>query len=139
MSDIIDTTTEDLFDLESIEDVSSAEVQVKTPDGKPTGMFVTLAGPEHPDRKERAYAMARRKRSEMKLSGQIPVSDPVDDHIDETEELVASTLSWRGCKTPFSPTASRALYTDKKRAWLRDFVRAALGRRELFIQRSGGG
>lgn len=138
MTEASAAATADLFDFRTVSDVSSGEMTVKLPGGQPTSMVITLAGPESPDRKARAFALMRRKRAEMKRTGEMPLADPEDDYRDETAELVSSTLGWTGSAVPYSPAAAQALYADPARAWLRLQVREALARRELFTQRSGG-
>lgn len=125
-----------MFDFESYEDVSTGVLQVKTPTGAPTGMQITLAGPEHPDRKRRIFARQRRLRTAMAKTGKLPIADPEDDEADELDELVASTLGWTGATVPYSAEAARKLYADPKRRWLRDQVRSALDDRELFTRAS---
>jgi len=127
-----------LFDFRTVSDVTTGEHRVTLPGGQPTSMVIVLAGPEHPDRKARAFNVMRKKRAEMKRTGEVPLGDPEDDFNDETAELVASTLGWSGAAVEYSRDAARALYTDPERAWLRGQVKEALARRELFIQRSGG-
>lgn len=131
------TQTDSVFDFQQFEDCPSAEVRIKAPDtGAPTPMVVTLAGPEHPDRKRITFAKARRMRAALAKTGKLQVGDPEDDEAEELELLVACTLDWRGAPQPYSPGAARALYADPKRRWLRDQVQAALNERELFTRRS---
>ena len=127
-----------VFDFRTVADVTTGEHKVTLPGGQPTPMVILLAGPEHPDRKARAFAVVRRKRAELKRTGEMPLGDPEEDFALETDELVASTLGWKGCAVDFSRQAALELYTDPERAWLRGQVKEALSRRELFIQRSGG-
>lgn len=122
------------FDFSAFEDVQTGTLSIKTPTGAPTAMQVTLAGPEHPDRKRRIFARQRRLRSTLVKTGKLPIADPEDDEADELDELVASTLGWTGAAVAYSPDAARALYADPKRRWLRDQVKAALDDRELFTR-----
>lgn len=130
------TTTPAAFDFNSIEDVPTGTYRIKDQTGAPTLMVVTLAGPEHPDRKRRLFARQRRLRAALAKTGKMPVSDPEDDEADELDDLVVSTLGWEGAAVPFSPAAARALYADPKRRWLRDQVLSALQERELFTRSS---
>lgn len=131
------TDTTAAFDPLAFEDVSTGDLQVKNPlTGAPTGMVITLAGPEHPDRKRRLFNRQRRLRAILAKTQKMPVSDPVDDAADELDELVASTLGWTGAATPYTTDAARALYSDPKRRWLCDQVRQALDERELFMRSS---
>lgn len=124
----------ELFDFESFEDVSTGVLAVKTPTGAPTGMQITLAGPEHPDRKRRTFARQRRLRAAIAKTGKLPVADPEEDDLEEVDELVSCTLGWTGAAVPYSVDAARKLYSDPKRRWLRDQVKAALDDRELFTR-----
>lgn len=126
--------TDDGFDFESFEDVSTGTLHVKTPTGAPTGVQITLAGPEPPDRKRRIFARQRRLRAAIAKTGKLPVADPEDDEADDLDELVACTLGWAGAAVPYSVEAARKLYADPKRRWLRDQVKAALDDRELFTR-----
>lgn len=129
--------SEDTFRLDDFEDVLTAEVRIKNPaTGAPTPMVVTLAGPEHPDRKRIQFNKSRRLRAELSKTGKLPVTDPEDDEADETEMLVACTIGWTGAEPAFSKQAARAVYVDPKRRWLRDQVLAALNERELFTRAS---
>lgn len=123
------------FDLEAYEDVTSADVRIKDPTtGAPTPMVVTLAGPEHADRKRLTFARQRRLRAALAKTGKVPVSDPEEDDAEELDMLVACTLGWSGASVPYSPAEARRLYSDPKRRWLRDQVAAALQERELFTR-----
>lgn len=125
------------FDPLAFEDAPSGELRVKHPlTGAPTAMVITLAGPEHPDRKRRLFARQRRLRAQMAKTGKMPVSDPEDDAAEEIEDLVAATLGWTGGAQAYSVDAARALYSDHKRRWLYDQVKQALDERELFTRSS---
>ena len=128
-------TTAD-FDPLSIEDVPTGILRVRNQAGAPTPMAITLAGPEHPDRKKRLFGRQRRLRAVLSKTGKLPMSDPEDDESDELDDLVACTLGWTGCTMPYSPQAARNIYADPKRQWLRGQVKAALEERELFTHSS---
>jgi hypothetical protein len=134
-----DTTsnTAPVLDFEAFEDVSTGTLTVRNPKtGAPTPMVITLAGPEHPDRKRRLFARQRKLRAAMVKTGRLNVSDPEEDRAEELTELVACTLGWEGAAVPYTPAAAQALYSDPKRTWLRDQVRQALEDRELFTRSS---
>lgn len=130
------------FDLDSFEDVSAGDYVVKHPEtNQPTPIVVTLAGPEHPNRKKIAYAAQRRLRKVLQQTGKLQLADPEEEEGEEVDMLVACTLGWKGISVggkplAFSAEAARSLYTDPKRRWLRDQVKAALNEREHFIKRS---
>lgn len=125
-----------LFDPFSIEDVLTGTLRVRDADGAPTSWVLTLAGPEHPDRKRRLFARQRRLRASLAKTGKIPTSDPEDDDLESVDELVACTLGWEGSALPYSAEAARRLYADSKRRWLRDQVATALDERALFMRSS---
>jgi hypothetical protein len=125
------------FDIDAYEDVTSADVRIKDPKtGANTAMVVTLAGPEHPDRKRISYAKSRRLRAALAKTGKLPTTDPEDDEADDLELLVTCTLGWVGASVPYSRDNVRKVYADPKRRWLRDQVFAALNERETFTQAS---
>lgn len=125
------------FDPLAFEDVPTGTLAIKNPlTGAPTGMVITLAGPEHPDRKRRLFARQRRLRALMAKTGKMPVSDPEEDAAEELDDLVAATLGWSGAALTYSPEAARQLYSDPKRRWLFDQVKQGLDERELFTRSS---
>ena len=129
--------TSEVFDFTRFEDTDRADVRIKDPTtGAPTPMVVTLAGPEHPDRKRITFARQRRMRSALAKTGKLQVGDPEDDEADELELLVICTLGWAGAPVAYSTAEARTLYADPKRRWLRDQVQAALNERELFTRSS---
>lgn len=135
------TASAPLLDLDDFEDVTSADLRIKHPEtGAPTSVTITLAGPEHPDRKRILFARQRRMRNQLQKTGKLQLQDPADDEIDETDLLAACTLGWSGIvvggqPVVYSPQAALAIYGNPKRRWLRDQVKAALDERELFIKR----
>ena len=130
-------TPDTVFEFTDFEDVTSAEVRIKNPvTGASTLMVVTLAGPEHPERKRITFARQRRMRAALAKTGRIQVNDPEDDDTEELDLLVSCTLGWQGAPAPFSPAECRRLYADPKRRWLRDQVSTALNERELFTRSS---
>lgn len=131
------------FDLASIEDVISAEVQLKR-NGSPLPIFVTIAGPEHPNRKAFAFAKQRKMRQQLAKTGKVEFTDPVEDEQEETDLLAACLLGWRdangntallvgGNYLDCTRDNAHKLLTDPKRAWFRRAVRAAFDDNEAFI------
>ena len=116
------------FDLDQAAVLTEAELELKHPiTGVPLGIFVTLAGHEHELRKQRLFSMMRAQRAKIEKTGKFLASDPADDTADELDTLVACTLGWRnmragGQQLEWSAGACAALYTDPKRAWVRDQV-----------------
>ncbi len=130
------------FDITSFEDVQSASVVIKDPStGAPTPFVVELAGPEHPFRKKDDFNRARRMRQDLMKSGKVQLADPEEEDAEVTDRLADYTLGWQGLSVAgqmieFSREAAIKLYSDPKRRWLRDQVKAALEERERFIKRS---
>lgn len=134
----------DFFGL-GIADVRSAEFEVKNPlTGAGTGLFIELAGPEHPLRRERALQMQRDLREAMEKrmaeTGKwVPVAqDPEDNLRDSMELLVLSTLGWHRNDgkpvPPFSEANVRALYAHKDSQWIVRQVSARINDLALFIK-----
>lgn len=127
------------FDLDSVADTFTAEYEIQHPvTGNGTGAFLTLAGPEHPERKRIQLSLIRRARAEAMRHKPKP-TDPEDDIAESRESLVKATLGWRGIRkagqeVPFSPQAVAELYADPTKQWLVSQVIVAINDRELFIQ-----
>lgn len=135
-------TDETQFDISDYEDVTACEVVIKHPvTGAPTDLVITVAGPEHPDRRRINFERQRQMRKALQRTGKLQLADPVEDEDADTEMLVACTLGWRGMMLggvplEFSKEQVRRVYTDAKRRWLRDQVKTAMEEREAFIARS---
>lgn len=131
-----------MFNLKSISQVTEAEVEVKDEDGAPTGVFITLAGPTHPDRKRIVFANSRAAIKRFQKSGKPELPDPEEAEQIAIENLAAFTLGWRGyaddtgAPVPFSKQAALALYQDPDMAWLVSQLQRALGETERFMKRS---
>lgn len=128
------------FDLADIEDIESAEVQLKR-NGQPLPIFVTLAGPEHAIRRNFALAKQRKMRKQLSRSGKVEFADPVEDEAEETDHLAACVLGWRGVAfggevLDCNKANITRLLTDPKRAWFRKSVKEAFDDGEVFIKTS---
>lgn len=137
--------------IEHIENLLQADFEVVHPtlrdaDGKPvgTGLFITLAGPEHPDRKAISLNITRAVRAAMSrkvAAGEraVPdIKDPVADEAERLEHLAQCTLGWyrtdgKPC-APFSAAAVRELYKNTKSQWLYTQVMGRFYDAELFIK-----
>lgn len=137
------------FDIGSIEDVQSAEVQLRR-NGNPIPVYVTLAGPEHPTRKAFAFAKQRKMRQQLAKTGKMEFTDPAEDEAEEVDLLASCVLAWRtentadtilleGKLRPCTRGNVTALLSDTKRAWFRRAVRAAFDDNEAFIKTSANG
>ena len=137
--------------IEHIRTVFSADFEVVHPLerddlGKPkgTGLFITLAGPEHPTRKAISMNITRAVRAAMSkkaVAGERVMPDMKDPEVDAAEQLenlAQCTLGWhrkdgQPC-APFSPEAVRALYKNPEMVWLVDQVLTRFNSATLFIK-----
>lgn len=130
------------MDLSSITEQESSEYQLQHPTERtPLGVFFTLAGPEHPARKELAAAWGRELRRKINRAARVTLDDPEDESERELALLVAATIGWKcveidGKPVEFSAAAARTLYADTRFAWIRRQIRSALGDQDLFIRSS---
>ena len=125
------------LDLSTINELAEADVVIKHPvTGAPTGALVTLAGPEHPKRKQLIFTRTRKLRAKFQKSGKVQLDDPEDEEADGVSYLAACTLGWigfseSGKEIPFSTQAAVDLYT--RIGWLRSQINQALEDKENFI------
>lgn len=130
MTATADANPEAVFDIDSIQDLDTAEIELLNPKTRQgTGAFITLAGPEHPDRKAQTFNMIRKARADMARAAAArrgavrQPDDPEDDLRDSITMLASITLGWRGISQggkpiAFSKQAALDLYTDPKRQWI---------------------
>lgn len=132
----------ELLDLDALVQNDTGEFVVKHPaTGEATMARITIAGPEHPKRRALVFARMRQARRDFEKTGAIAVTDPEDDEADANALFAACTLGWSGINQGGAPLAWSAeaaarLMADPKYRWLRDQVRDALDKRELFIAAS---
>ena len=127
----------DGFDLDSLEDIGEAEVQLKR-GTEPLPIWVTLAGPEHPKRKSFVFAKQRRMRQQLAKTGKLEFQDPAEDEQDEIELLATCVLGWRGVRLggkalECTRANVEAVLSDPKRAWFRRALKQAFDDNEAFI------
>ena len=128
--------------LNSIIEQDQIEYELLHPTERtPLGVKFTLAGAEHPKRKDLVLQYTRDLRRRTNKAGKLSLEDPAEDRARESEFLVASTLGWSGLEIDgkaisYSPEAARAFYDDKRFAWARRQINGALGEQELFIKSS---
>lgn len=131
------------FDIADFEDIPEAEYVLRDPvSNAATGVVFRLGGPEYRPRKRLMQDRLRRMANIASKTGKVPVPDPTEAEEIEVDLLVAATIGWSGLvlggkPLEYSPAAARDLYSDPKRRWLREQVKAALDDKELFTQRSG--
>jgi hypothetical protein len=130
------------MDLHAITDVDSAEIVIKDPTTHaPTDLTFSMAGPEHPKRKQLEMARARKIRRQVQKTGKVELGDPEDDEQDQIETLVVCTLGWtgltdKGVPIPYSASAAQTLFATDRLGWLRTQLLSALAERERFISSS---
>ncbi len=135
------TVLNSLLDISTISELSEADVVIKHPvTGAPTGALVTLAGPEHPKRKQLLFTRTRKLRAKFQKAGKVQLDDPEDEEADGLSYLAACTLGWIGIgedgkQIPFSTQAAADLYA--RVGWLKAQVAAALEEKENFIRACG--
>jgi hypothetical protein len=131
-----------MFDIGVIREASSADLELLHPlTRQKLGATITIAGPEHPQRKKILHERQRRLRAKFAKSQKLTFADPAEEDEDEIELLAACTLGWRGLNSEgaelqFSQQEARKLYSNPELAWLRAQVRAGLDDLELFIKPS---
>lgn len=127
------------FDLDSVEDLFAADYELLHPVTQaPTGAFITLAGPEHPQRKRIAMDLMRRLRATAARAKQA-MPDPEEDARESVKLLAKVTLGWRGIRkngadVPFSEAEAAELYADPKRQWVVKQLLTAMNDQDLFIK-----
>lgn len=135
------------MDISIITDVDTGEFQPLHPlTGEKLGIVFTLAGPQHPKRRNLARSWKRQIRQQVnRAGGKLRIEeDPDIDEERETEYLIACTLDWKNLDYagqspyPFSSENARKLFEDPQRAWLRAELQEALNQQELFIASSSG-
>jgi len=137
------TAAPSTLDLSTINELAEANIVIKHPvTGAPTGALVTLAGPEHPKRKQLIFTRTRKLRAKFQKSGKVQLDDPEDEEADGVSYLAACTLGWigfseSGKEIPFSTLAAVDLYT--RIGWLRSQINQALEDKENFIEVSALG
>ncbi|MCE2915918.1 MAG: hypothetical protein LW768_10280 [Rubrivivax sp.] len=128
--------SEQVFDLASLEDITEAEIQLKR-ESQPLPIWVTMAGPEHPKRKQFVFAKQRRMRQQLAKTGKVELQDPAEDEADEVDLLATCVLAWRGVVFNGKPLDCNranvlAVLSDPKRAWFRKALKAAFDDAEAF-------
>ena len=132
-----------MLDINAVHEQPTATIDILHPVTQaPLGAQVTLAGPEHPDRKRIQFARQRRARAAFAKRGRREFDDPEDALQDEIDYLAACTLGWTGIAKDgtlieHSKAAARDLYAKPEMRWLRVQLAAALNDLENFIVTSG--
>jgi hypothetical protein len=130
------------FNLKSIKTLEVFEVEIKDDEGNPTGVFFTLASPNHPIRKQMQLSINRKLIAHANKTGKVELPDPEDAEADKIKNLAQSTLGWRGYvndegeDVPFSLQAATDLYKAPEMSWLVDQIDNALVDKALFTKRS---
>jgi len=130
------------FNLKSIKTLEVFEVEIKDDEGNATGVFFTLASPNHPIRKQMQLSINRKLIAHANKTGKVELPDPEDAEADKIKNLAQSTLGWRGYvndegeDVPFSLQAATDLYKAPEMSWLVDQIDNALVDKALFTKRS---
>lgn len=131
------------FNLKSIRTLEQFQVEIKDEQGIGTGVIFTLAGPNHPARRQAQLAANRKLIQQANKTGKVELPDPEDSESERFKNLATATLNWTGyCDdagqaVPFSQQAAHDLYTDPSMLWLVDQVEAAMGAKDRFTKRAG--
>jgi hypothetical protein len=129
------------FNLKKIKTLETFEVEIKDEEGNGTGVFFTLAGPNHTVRRNAQLALNRKMIAQANKTGKVELPDPEDAEVDRLKNLANATLSWRGYvndegqEVPFSTATALALYQDPEMMWLVDQVDTALGAKDRFTKK----
>jgi hypothetical protein len=129
------------FNLKKIKTLESFDVEIKDEEGNGTGVFFTLAGPNHTVRRTAQLALNRKMIAQANKTGKVELPDPEDSEVERLKNLANATLSWRGYvndegqEVPFSTATALSLYQDPEMMWLVDQVDTALGAKDRFTKK----
>jgi hypothetical protein len=129
------------FNLKKIKTLESFDVEIKDEEGNGTGVFFTLAGPNHTVRRTAQLALNRKMIAQANKTGKVELPDPEDSEVERLKNLANATLSWKGYvndegeEVPFSTATALALYQDPEMMWLVDQVDTALGAKDRFTKK----
>lgn len=134
------TATPAPVDIDSIEDLQEADIEITHPKTGAIVGTIRMLGPEHPVRRRMLFARIDRLNNDS-LSGLRPGAE---EHYEEMNDELADIVSgWNlvmgGKPLPFSKQAARELLSDPRRGWLRAQLVAARDNRERFIGASANG
>jgi hypothetical protein len=129
------------FNLKKIKTLEAFDVEIKDEEGNGTGVFFTLAGPNHTVRRTAQLALNRKMIAQANKTGKVELPDPEDSEVERLKNLANATLSWKGYvndegqEVPFSTATALALYQDPEMMWLVDQVDTALGAKDRFTKK----
>lgn len=128
----------------NIKDTFTGEFEVLNPNtNEGTGLFLTIAGAEHPLRKAIVKKATQEARAEMarRMASRVPLppnfKDPDQEELESRQMLASITLGWRSTKVqlpPFSQEGIAALYADPTKQWLVKQVARRVDDESLFIK-----
>lgn len=135
---------DDALGIGDIADLFTAEFEVLNPrTGEGIGLFLTIAGPEHPSRKAQVKKTVLEARADVtrRMTSRVPVAprfkDPDEEELEARRELAAATMGWRSTKVqlpPFTQEGIAALYMDPSKQWLVKQVMEKVDDQKLFIK-----
>jgi hypothetical protein len=128
-----------MFKLLQTKDLGEARIDIAF-DGKPTGAWIKIAGPEHQRSREATAEFDRQRRVyRKKYPGRELVDDNVESRKATIDLMLARTLDWGG----FADDDGRPLEFNEQNVreayelrWLRSQVLTAMGDEENFTPRS---
>jgi hypothetical protein len=139
-------TTNTHADIESgilqIKDPITGELLTYLPPGAKESdarlpVTLTLAGPNHPQRKKIEFQRARLLRNRVSKKGRFELTDPEEDSEYAIDRLVASTLGWAGFADGAQPIEFSAAAVEKfylSLSWLRDQANEYLDEKTNFLK-----
>lgn len=127
-------------DILDFEELSTAEVQLKHPvTGADLNQYITIAGPEDPERKRLDFERQRKVTSRvLQTGGKWGGSETVEEaEAEQIDVLAAAVRGWRGGKfDAIQCTPANVREALRKSAVLRRQLSAALNDRARFIRGS---
>jgi hypothetical protein len=123
---------EDIMELKDYEQQETCEYTLRAPNGDKTDVVFTLAGPTHPVRAEYERKATRKGLREFNKKGKASLPDDPDELLEQQVERVSAfTLNWTnlqidGDDVAFSKAKAAEIFGDKRFAWIREAVNAAL-------------
>ena len=135
-----------MLDVKKVRTLGEVKMIVRHPVTQAdTGATLTIAGPEHPKRREQRFALQRKLRAQYAAGTQkgIDAEDPEQNAIDNLHRIADSILGWTGfgedgVPMEYTPGRARALLVQPELSWLADQVAAFINDQGNFITPSSG-
>lgn len=144
------TETSEVVDLSFFLTTEESELEINSPDGKPTGWKIRLASPAHPQTVEWNEKSMRQNLHRQKLIEQAQVNGkkyiaeektPDEQRRENVDWVVARIIDWTPVKLPwgtfsFSRKAAEDLLVRPEMNWALSQIMEALGEEKRFMKRS---